>query len=129
MSTLLDYAQALVYNLLDLMPSREQQKSLKALLSLFWAATGQSWPQQAQTVSASAISRCLNHDQWSVRDVIRLMRAEIVRQVQAERGPGRSPILPVIWDMTTLEKVGKFPGLGKLMRVYNGKRGLHLLVL
>ena len=31
--------------------------------------------------------------------------------------------------MTTLEKIGKFLGLGKLIRVYNGKRGLHLLVL
>ena len=31
--------------------------------------------------------------------------------------------------MTTLEKIGKFSGLGKLIRVDNGKGGLHLLVL
>ncbi len=37
--------------------------------------------------------------------------------------------MQVILDMTTLEKVGKFKGLGKLIRIYNGKRGLHLLVL
>lgn len=37
--------------------------------------------------------------------------------------------MQVILDMTTREKVGKFKGLGKLIRVYNGKRGLHLVVL
>lgn len=129
MLTILNYAQALVYTLMDLMPSKYQQKSLRALLGLFLEATGQSLPQHSQTVSASAISRFLNHYQWSVRAVIRVVRAEIIRQVKAERGLGRRPILTVILDMTTLEKVGKFSGLGKLIRVYNGKRGLHLLVL
>jgi hypothetical protein len=114
---------------MDLMPSKYQQKSLRALLGLFLEATGQSLPFLSQTVSASAISRFLNHYQWSVRAVIRVVRAEIIRQVKAERGLGRRPILTVILDMTTLEKIGKFSGLGKLIRVYNGKRGLHLLVL
>lgn len=129
MLTILNYAQALVYTLMDLMPSKYQQKSLRALLGLFLEATGQSLPTHSQTVSASAISRFLNHYQWSVRAVIRVVRAEIIRQVKAERGLGRRPILTVILDMTTLEKIGKFSGLGKLIRVYNGKRGLHLLVL
>lgn len=92
-------------------------------------ATGQSLPQHSMTVSASAISRFLNHYQWSVRAVIRVVRAEIVRLVLAEKLPGRRPTLQVILDMTTLEKVGKFSGLGQLIRVYNGKRGLHLVVL
>jgi Transposase DDE domain len=129
MLTILNYAQALVYTLMDLMPSTYQQKSLRALLGLFLEATGQNLPQHSQTVSASAISRFLNHYQWSVRAVIRVTRGEIIRQVLAQRRTGRRPILELILDMTTLEKVGLFSGLGKLIRVYNGKRGLHLVVL
>lgn len=129
MLTILNYAQALVYTLMELMPSSYQQKSLRALLGLFLEATGRSLPHHSTTVSASALSRFLNHYQWSVRAVIRAVRAEIIRLVQAERLPGRRPTVEVILDMTTLEKVGKFSGLGKLMRVYNGKRGLHLVVL
>ena len=44
MLTILNYAQALVYTLMDLMPSKYQQKSLRALLGLFLEATGQSLP-------------------------------------------------------------------------------------
>lgn len=129
MLTILNYAQALVYTLMELMPSKYQQKSLRALLGLFLEATGQSLPHHSTTVSPSALSRFLNHYPWSVKAVIRVIRAEIMRTVKAEKRPGRRPILQVILDMTTLEKVGKFSGLGKLIRVYNGKRGLHLLVL
>ncbi|NJR25962.1 MAG: transposase [Richelia sp. CSU_2_1] len=129
MLTILNYAQALVYTMMDLMPSKYQQKSLRALLCLFLEATGQSLPQHCQTVSASAISRFLNHYHWPVRAVIRVVRAEIIRPIKSEIRLGRRPILTVILDMTTLEKVGKFSGLGKLIRVYNGKRGLHLVVL
>lgn len=114
MSTILNYAQALVYTLMELMPSKYQQKSLRALLGLFLEATGQNLPHHSTTVSASAISRFLNHYQWSVRAVIRVVRAEIIRRVQAEKLLGRRPILQVILDMTTLEKVGKFSELGKL---------------
>jgi hypothetical protein len=35
----------------------------------------------------------------------------------------------VIIDLTTLEKFGKFKGFENLIRVYNGKRGLHLVVM
>ncbi len=111
MLTILNYAQALVYTLMELMPSRYQQKSLRALLGLFLEATGQSLPHHSTTVSASALSRFLNHYQWSVRAVIRVVRAEIIRLAQSEKLPGRRPILQVILDMTTLEKVGKFSEL------------------
>lgn len=104
MLTILNYAQALVYTMMDLMPTRYQQKSLRALLGLFLEATGQSLPQHSQTVSASAISRFLNHYQWSVRVVVRVVRAEIVRQVKAERGLGRRPILTVILDTIARRK-------------------------
>jgi hypothetical protein len=35
----------------------------------------------------------------------------------------------VIIDLTTLEKCGKFKEFERLISVYNGKRGLHLVVL
>lgn len=129
MLTILSSAQGIVYSLMQLMPSRYQQNSLRALLGLFLEATGHSLPQHSQTVSASALSRFLNQYNWSTSSIIRRVRAQIVAQIQAERPPGRRPILQVVFDMTTLEKVGKFKGLGKLIRVYNGKRGLHLVVL
>lgn len=129
MSTLLGYAQDLVYRLSALMPSRYQRKSLQALLGLFLSATGQARPQHCELVSASGLSRFLNHYDWSSRAVIREVRAEIVRQVTAQDRYGAKPTLHVVLDLTTLEKVGQFKGLDNLVRVYNGKRGLHLVVL
>ncbi len=42
---------------------------------------------------------------------------------------GRKPFLQVIIDLTTLEKFGKFKSFKNLITVYNGKRGLHLVVV
>lgn len=128
MSTITSYAQRVVYTLSNLMPSSYQQRSLQALLGLFLEATG-NIPAHSQTVSASAISRFLNSYQGSTRAVIRAVRANLLAQILAQRPPGRRPILQVILDMTTLEKIGKFKGLGKLVRLYIGIRGLHLVVL
>jgi len=111
------------------MPSVYQKNSLRTLLGLFLEATGQALPQHSEAVSPSALSRFLNKYNWPCRAVIRMVRTQIVAQIQAERHCGRRPILQVILDMTCLEKAGKFKGLGKLIRVYNGKRGLHLVVL
>jgi hypothetical protein len=41
----------------------------------------------------------------------------------------RRPMLQVIIDLTTLGKTGKFKPFEHLISVYNGKRGLHLVVL
>lgn len=60
--------------------------------------------------------------------MIKAVRADIVTQIKTLPPTGRRPILYLILDMTTLEKVGQFKGLNNLIRVYNGKRGLHLLV-
>ena len=38
-------------------------------------------------------------------------------------------MLQVIIDLTTLEKCGFFKSFEHLISVYNGKRGLHLVVL
>ena len=138
MRNLLTYAQSLVYTLVSLMPSRYQQNSLQTLLELFLQASGRlptaelrlTLPEHSQTLSASALSRFLNKYQWSCRAVIRAVRKSALQQIlAAESVVGRRPTLQVILDLTTLEKTGKFKGLGSLIRVYNGKRGLHLVVL
>ncbi|WP_199350190.1 hypothetical protein [Nostoc flagelliforme] len=42
---------------------------------------------------------------------------------------GRKAFLQVIIDLTTLEKCGQFKAFKNLITVYNGKRGLHIVVL
>jgi len=129
MDTIVTSTQGLVQFLLGLMPSIYQSQSLESLLGLFLQANGYPLPQHCQTKSPSAISRFLNIYKWPTRRVIRAIRNKIVALLLAKRPPGRRPIMEVVIDLTTLEKIGKFKGLNNLIRVYNGKRGLHLLVL
>ncbi|MGL4623209.1 MAG: IS701 family transposase, partial [Chroococcidiopsis sp.] len=78
METIVEYAQGLVYSLVCLMPSVYQKASLNALMGLFLEAQGHPLPQQTQIKSASALSRFLNHYQWSTRSVIRATRRAIL---------------------------------------------------
>lgn len=71
MSTILTKAQALVQELITLMPTQYQQESLQALLGLFLEATGLPLPQYCQIKSASALSRFLNQYQWSTQKIIK----------------------------------------------------------
>lgn len=61
--------------------------------------------------------------------MIRTVRNHVLQQVLSESTKGRRPFLQVIIDLTTLEKCGKFKKFEDLISVYNGKRGLHLVVL
>jgi len=99
------------------------------MLGLFLEAQGCPLPEHSKTKSASALSRFLNVYTWSTRRVIKTARDRIFQEILAERTLGRRPVLQVIIDLTTLEKCGKFPGLNDLVCVYNGKRGLHLVVM
>ena len=101
-------AQDLVYNLKELMPTVYQKENLEAMLGLFLEATGHSLPEHSQTKSASALSRFLNINPWSTRDLIRTVRHGALLQVLSESPKGRKPFLQVIIDLTTLEKCGKF---------------------
>ena len=53
--TILVHAQALVYTLLDLMPTSYQRDSLQALLGLFLEAQGHPLPQHTQLKSPGAL--------------------------------------------------------------------------
>ena len=126
---MLTHAQELVYNLSELMPTRYQKNNLEAMLGLFLEAQGYPLPEHSKTKSSSALSRFLNINPWSTRDMIRIVRSHILKEVLSESPKGRKPFLQVIIDLTTLEKSGKFKQFEHLISVYNGKRGLHLVVL
>ena len=138
METLLQHAQGLVYALLHLMPSPYQHASLSSLLGLFLEAQGHPLPQQCQTKSASALSRFLNHYEWSTRLVLRTTRQQVLQQMKQHLPRSGSP-LKVLIDLTTLPKCGKFRHLSDptedaatpnpWVRVLNGKRGLHIVML
>lgn len=126
---MLAHAQDLVYSLKELMPTSYQKDNLEAMLGLFLESQGHPLPEHSQTKSASALSRFLNINPWSTRDLIRTVRDYALKQVLSESLKGRKPFLQLIIDLTTLEKCGKFKEFEHLISVYNGKRGLHLVVL
>ena len=111
------------------MPTIDREETLESLLGLFLSGKGNSIPHHCQTKSESAISRFLNHYNWSTRSIIRTIRSYILTIIQNQITKGRKPVLQVILDLTTLEKVGKFPHLINCVRVYNHQKGLHIVVM
>nr|WP_082209934.1 hypothetical protein [Fischerella sp. PCC 9605] len=108
---MLAHAQNLVYTLKELMPTQYQKDNLEAMLALFLEAQGQPLPEHSQTKSPSAISRFLNVNPWSTREMIRLVRRQTLQTILKmlpSSGIGCRPFLQVIIDLTTLEKRGKF---------------------
>jgi len=150
METIVENAQLLVYSLLGLMPSLYQRESLEAQLGLFLEAQGHPLPQHTQLKSASSLSRFLNQYVWSTLSVIRTTRKSVLQQIEAHL-PHLGSTLYLLIDLTTLPKTGKFPALSTAIpspaesddlsdsadaaasdpwvRVLNGKRGLHLVML
>ncbi|MGD1938114.1 MAG: transposase [Cyanophyceae cyanobacterium] len=129
MSKILPQAQALVGLLLSLMPTYHQRRSLQALLGLFLEAQGHPLPEYCQDKSPAALSRFLNCYSWPTRAVIRQVRAYLVQVLLAHRPKGRRPHLQLILDLTCLPKRGRFKALAPLIRVFHGKRGLHVVLL
>jgi hypothetical protein len=150
METIVENAQLLVYSLLALMPSPYQKASLEAQLGLFLEAQGHPLPQHTQLKSASSLSRFLNQYVWSTLSVIRTTRKAILQQIETHL-PHLGSTLYILIDLTTLPKTGKFQALSTTVaaliksdgsseppdgdkldpwvRVLNGKRGLHVVML
>ncbi len=138
METILQHAQGLVYSLLGLMPSTYQKASLKALFGLFLEQQGHALPEHTPVKSASSLSRFLNHYNWSTRQVIRTSRQAVLQQLLAH-SPYHNVPVRILIDLTTLPKTGKlvhlstpkvnFKNSDRWVRMLNGKRGLHLVVL
>jgi hypothetical protein len=127
--TILPQVEELLSTVKELMPTIYQKETLESIFGLLLEGQGASVPHHCTTKSESAISRFLNHYQWSTRALIRTVRSFILNLLLSQKQKGRKPILQVILDLTTLEKVGKFPYLENLVRVYNHKKGLHIVVL
>ena len=126
---ILPQVEELISTLKQLMPNIYQQETLESIFGLLLCGQGNSVPHHCKTKSESAISRFLNKYQWSTRCLIRTVRSLILKLILSQRRRGRKPTLQVILDLTTLEKVGKFSHLGDLVRVYNHKKGLHIVVM
>ena len=69
--SMLTHAQELVYSLKELMPTQYQKDNLEAMKVLFLSASGQPLPEHSQTKYPSAISRFLNNNPCSTREMIR----------------------------------------------------------
>jgi hypothetical protein len=144
METIVKHAHWLVYSLLHLMPSTYQKDSFQAIVGLFLEAQGYPLPQHTKLKSPSSLSRFLNHYSWSTLAAIRTTRKAILQQIFQHR-LRKGTTLRLIIDLTTLEKCGKFlhlstpTELSRLsddlrdadpwVRILNGKRGLHIVVL
>jgi hypothetical protein len=129
MEATLAHVHSLMHTILAFMPTHYQRDSLEAMLGLFLEAQGKPLPHYSKTKSESALSRFLNHYNWSTRQIIRHLRRTVIELILSECRWGRKPFLQVIIDLTTLEKTGKFKAFNHLITVYNHKRGLHLIVL
>jgi Transposase DDE domain len=138
METITKHAQLLVYSLLCLMPTVYQKASLNAVLGQLLEAQGYPVPGQNKTKSGSSLSRFFNQYRWPTLGVLRAQRQALIAQLKAHPVSRLVP-LQVIFDLTTLEKCGKFKHLSNpvtadrpidpWVRVLNGKRGLHLVVM
>jgi hypothetical protein len=121
-------AHLLFSTLLSLLPTTDQQASLKALVSQFLESDGNARPEHTEVKSATSLSRFLNQYHWNTRSLIREVRSQTLtllqRRYQHQRG--HRPTLYASIDPTTLEKTGEFPELP--ISMLNGKPGLHLVV-
>ena len=85
---MLAHAQELVYSLSELMPTQYQKDNLEAMLGLFLSAQGRPLPEHSQTKSPSALSRFLNINPWSTREMIRTVRYSYTGTSEVYRVPG-----------------------------------------
>ena len=124
------HAQALVYRLVQLMPSAYMRSSLQCLLALFLASS-RPRPQQSLTKSAAALSRFLNRYGWPTGQAIRTTRQSLQRLIASylKSHRGHLPIVYAVVDLTGLEKTGNYKDLKGLVHRYNGKRGVHVALL
>jgi hypothetical protein len=84
LTSILPQVKELISALKQLMPTSDQQETLESILGLFLSGQGNAIPHHCQTKSESAISRFLNHYNWSTRSVIRLIRSIILNLIQEQ---------------------------------------------
>ena len=126
-----DRAGALFAQVIETFTRKQHRETFEVIMNLFLTGRGQPLPQLATVKSPSAISRFLNHYQWNVRQIIRIMRQHVITEFQRYRQTpkGRNCKVELIVDMTSLLKEGRFEQLGDWMHHFNGVTGIHLVVL
>ena len=96
-NTILQYAQLILYTLLELMPSPHQRLSLQASFALFMEpANGKMLPEHSVIKSPAAVSRFFNEYGWPTRAVIRATRQHILKQLNNYTAIGQRPYLQAI---------------------------------
>lgn len=106
--------------------SRTQWRHFEAALGLFLSELP-THLRNAKTVSASTLSRLLNQyrDTQKLECHLRRFQVEALK-LHARRLRGRKPWMVIRVDLTSIAKAGKeLPYL----RVYNGVKGIHLVVM
>nr|WP_255675749.1 transposase [Deinococcus sp. 12RED42] len=104
---------------------------MQVVLSCFLEALGISRFHASTAKSPGAISRFLNHQNWSLRTLIRTIRQHALRTFQDSlRGRrGRPPLIEIIVDTTSISKEGAFAELDGWIHTLNSVRGLHVVML
>ena len=111
---------------LDIPETPYQQRSLQASLHLFHSPGRKTKFSQAEGVSPSALSRFFNVYDWDSDRCWEEMQDTQWRMLLDAARHKRKPRLRLSVDLTTVEKVGtQLP----YVSVYNGRHGIHLVVL
>lgn len=110
---------------------KQHQDTLAVILSCFLAALGLTRFDHVDYKSPGAISRFLNHQQWSTWALIRVMRRHALCAFRDYlRGRrGRPPMIEIIVDTTSIAKEGEFAQLDGWIHTLNRVRGLHVVML
>ncbi|SMB85475.1 hypothetical protein SAMN00790413_03417 [Deinococcus hopiensis KR-140] len=101
---------------------KQHRDNLQVVLSCFLEALGISRFHASTARSPGAISRFLNHQRWSLRPLLRVLRQHALDTFHSYlRGRrGRPPLIEVIVDTTSLAKEGVFAELDGWMHTLNG---------
>jgi len=109
------HVQALFSRALAIFSTAHQRQNFEACIRLFLRDEGKPLPRHSPTRSPSALSRFLNHGDWPTWRLAHLLREFSLKALTvfaaARRGRKPRPLLTL--DLTSLEKAGSFPELGR----------------
>lgn len=128
MDGLLSPTHLLLVSLLSQLSTSYQQENFQSILASLLGNKDKTLSAN-QWKSASALSRFLGVNRWSLGPLMVMVRAYLLTQLLQPRGPGRRPYLEVMVDLTSLEKLGKFQQFQHWMHFYHDCYGLHIVVL
>lgn len=109
---------------------KQHRETALSILHQLLEADGTSGFEKAKK-SAGAISRFLNHYQWSLKNLSRVMRTNALATFNnyLAKRQGRPPTIEISIDLTSIPKEGKFAECPEWMHSYNHVWGMHVVVL